>query len=129
MGERHELPHRERRGRIDETDQAVLEPGALVGGGGSGQDLEAAVDLERIGRDRHGILTTLAQAIRERERHGGLADAGRPEDRDYGRRLGAHATRASKRSSPASVVLVAESMRTCTSSPGEAAPSKFTVLL
>src|SRR5207245_847373 len=78
---------------------------------------------------RHGVLTALAEAIRRRGRHGGLADAGRPEDRDYGRRLGAHATRASKRSSPASVVLVAESMRTCTSSPGEAAPSKLTVLL
>src|SRR5207249_3950819 len=120
--------HRERLRDGHEPDEAVLEPRALLGGRCAGQRLEALVHLERVGRDGDRVLAALAQGVGERERDGGLADARRPEERDY-LGLRGQATRESRRSSPARVVLVAEPMATSTISPVAATPSKFTVLL
>ena len=67
----------------DEAEQAVLELLLLL-------RLAAApvrigrprVDLHRVGGDRHRVLAALAQALGERDRDGGLAHAGGPEDGD-----------------------------------------------
>ena len=64
----------------------MLEPRALLGRGGTGEDLEAAVDLKRVRRDRDGVLPTLAQSLGNLDRNGGLADPGGAEDRYQGLR-------------------------------------------
>ncbi len=51
--------------------------------GDAGEGLDALVDLQCVRGDRHRALSTLAQAARERHRHGGLADAGRSEQGDH----------------------------------------------
>jgi hypothetical protein len=108
--QRHELAHREGGRGFEEGGQPVLQPRPLVDGGRAGESLQPAVHLQRIGGDGDRILSPLPQQVGQLQRDGGLADAGRPEDGYDGRRLGAQATRARRRSSPASVVLVAESM-------------------
>ena len=50
----------------------------------AGEDLEAAVELQRVGRDRDRVLARGAQPVGERDRDRGLADAGRAEERDDG---------------------------------------------
>jgi hypothetical protein len=60
----------------------MLEPGAFLGGRAAAQDLEAAVDLDRVAGDGDGILAALAQALRDGDRDRGLADRVRPEDRE-----------------------------------------------
>ena len=45
-------------------------------------DLEALVDLQRVGGDGHRILAARAQALGQRDGDVGLADAGRAEERD-----------------------------------------------
>src|SRR5687768_3915055 len=88
------------------------------------QDRHALVDLERVGGDCDGVP---AETVGQRHGDGRLPDPGRAEDRYDG--WWAQPTRASRRSSPASVVLVAEAISTSTSSPGCARPLKLTVLL
>ncbi len=61
----------------------MLELGLLGGAGRAGEDRDAFVDLHRVRGDRHRILAALAQLLGERDRHGGLADAGGTEDRDH----------------------------------------------
>ena len=65
-----------------DRQQPVLEPLLLGGRGGAGQGLQAAVDLQRVGRHRHRVLSVGAEPVRQGDRDGGLADAGRPEQRD-----------------------------------------------
>jgi hypothetical protein len=79
-----ELPGRECLRDRDKREQAMLEPLLLLTARRSGEQLEPAVDLQRVRGDGHGILATLAEALRELDRHGRLADAGRPEDGDEG---------------------------------------------
>ena len=76
------LPGAELRIDRQERDQSVLELGPLGGPGRSGQHLESCVDLEGVGRHRDRPLAEPAQALRDRDRHGGLADPGRAEQRD-----------------------------------------------
>ena len=65
-----------------DADEPVLEAVALGCGGRAGEDLEPAVELQRVGGDRDRVLALGAQALGQRDRHRGLADPGRPEDRD-----------------------------------------------
>src|SRR5437868_725458 len=130
VGHRHERPDREGLRRVEEADEPVVEAGALLRGRRAGERFEPAVHLQGVRGDRDRGLAARAEQFAYRDGDGGLADPGRPEDGyQLRRRAVAHASRASRRSSPASVVLVADSTRTCTSSPGAAAPWKFTVLL
>ena len=62
----------------------MLEPLLLLGRGGTGEDLEAAVDLKRVRRDRDRVLPALAQPLGDLDRNGGLADPGGAEDRYQG---------------------------------------------
>jgi hypothetical protein len=80
--ERGELTRGEGLGHGDERQQAVLEPLPLRRCGRAGEDLEAAVDLESVGGNGHGVLPALAQAVGELDRRGRLPHAGRAEDRD-----------------------------------------------
>ena len=74
-------------GRMPE--QPVLEPRLLLRRRGAGEHLEARVELQRVGGDGDGVLAALgAQALGDRDRDGGLADAGRAEDREEGQRGG-----------------------------------------
>ena len=66
------------------ADQAVLEPRPLGGARRAGEDLQPAVELQRVGGHGDRVLPRGAQALGERDRHRRLADAGRPEDRDHG---------------------------------------------
>jgi hypothetical protein len=52
MGERHELPHRERVVDRHEADEAVLQLRPLGLPRRTGQDRHPLVDLERVGGDR-----------------------------------------------------------------------------
>ena len=71
--------------RIDgqEGDQPVLELRALRRPGRSGQDLEAGIHLQRVGRDRNRPFAALAETLRQRDRHRGLSDSGRTEQSDH----------------------------------------------
>ena len=88
MRERRELPGREGLRDRHERQQPVLEPLLLGRGRGAGEKLEPAVDLEGVGRDRHRVLPARAQPLRQLDRDGRLADAGRTEDRYHGFRGG-----------------------------------------
>ena len=68
---------------IDEGEQPVLEPLALLRARGAAEDLQAPVDLDRVAVDRDRVLPALAQQLGERDRDAGLADGGRPEERDH----------------------------------------------
>ena len=68
----------------------MLEPRALGERRHAGQRLEALVDLQRVGGDRHRPLAARAQPVGDGEGEGRLADAGRPEDRQHGRLGGGH---------------------------------------
>src|SRR5438067_10111461 len=70
-----------------EGDQSVLKPRPLRGRRRAGEGLEAHVHLQGICRHRHRSLSQLAQAVAQRDRDSGLADAGRPEQGDD---LGGH---------------------------------------
>ena len=60
----------------------MLQAGALAGAGDARQHLEPAIDLQCVGRHRHRVLAVFgAQALGQRHRHGGLADAGGTEQR------------------------------------------------
>jgi hypothetical protein len=74
-----ELAGGERLARVEEGQQPVLELRLLRGRGGAGERLEAAVDLEGVGGDRHRILPALAQPLGERDRHPRLPDPGGAE--------------------------------------------------
>jgi hypothetical protein len=78
--QRRELAGREGLAHRHERDEPVLEPPLLLRGGDAGQDLQSAVDLEGVGGDRNRILAAPAEALRELDRHGRLADSGRAED-------------------------------------------------
>jgi hypothetical protein len=67
-----------------EGEQPVLEPLALLGAGSTGEDLQAAVHLQGIRRDRDGVLPTLAQPLGDLDRNRGLPDPGGAEDRYEG---------------------------------------------
>ena len=84
LGVRHrcERSHGERLVDRDEPEQPVREPRTLLLGRGAGQRFEPAVDLERVGGYRDRILAAGPQQVGERACHAGLADPGRPEDRD-----------------------------------------------
>ena len=49
------------------------------------EDLEAFVDLQRVGGDGDGPLIARAQPVGERDRDLGLADGGGAEDREHAR--------------------------------------------
>ena len=66
-----------------ERQQPVLQPRLLGGVGGAAEHLEAAVDLQRVGRDRHGILARGPKPLGQRDRDRGLAHAGGPEQGDH----------------------------------------------
>ena len=73
--------------RVDghERDEPVLEPRAL--GRASATPVRVSrprVDLQRVGGHRDRALAARAQAVGERERDGGLADAGRAEEGEHG---------------------------------------------
>ena len=121
LRERHVPADRERLGDREEAEQPVLEPRLLIGSRGAGQRRQALIDLHRVGRDRDRVLSACAQQFGDCDRHGGLADGVRAEER-YDRR-------ARRDSSPARVVLVALVIATRANSPGCATPLKFTVLL
>jgi hypothetical protein len=89
VGERGELARGERLGDRDERQQPVLQPLLFLRRGGPGEELEPAVDLERVGGDRDRVLPVRAQARGDLDRHGRLAHAGRAEDR-YQRFRGGH---------------------------------------
>src|SRR5258708_26839598 len=61
----------------------MLERRPLGGARDARESLEPAVDLQRISRDGDRIVAGCAQSPRERNRHGGLADARRAEHRDH----------------------------------------------
>jgi hypothetical protein len=84
VGPAGELAGGRARGEGQDADEAVLELPPFGGRRGAGEHLEPLVELERVDRDRHGVLPVLAQALRERDRDGRLADARRPEDCDDG---------------------------------------------
>jgi hypothetical protein len=79
VGPLGELTGREGLCGVDEREQPVLEPGLLGRGGGAGEHLQAAVDLEGVSGDRHRILAPLPKPLGEADRDRGLADPGRPE--------------------------------------------------
>jgi hypothetical protein len=123
-GELGEAPGAELVIDLGDPEQTVLERGALLRGRRARQRLEAAVDLQRVAAQRHGVLAALAQPLGDRDRHPGLAGRGRAEDRED-----PQGTRESSRSAPDNVVDVAPVISTSTSSPPAAVPSKLTVLL
>jgi hypothetical protein len=65
-----------------ERDEAVLQQALLAGRGDAGEDLEAAVDLQCVGRDGDRPLAPRAQPCRHGERDVGLADPGGAEERE-----------------------------------------------
>ena len=60
----------------------MLELRLLRRAGHAGEDLEAAVDLQRVGGDRHRPPAARADPLGDGDRHVGLADAGRTEERE-----------------------------------------------
>ena len=70
--ERGELAGREDLTRVEERKQAMLQPVALLGRGGAREELETAVDLERVCRHRQRFLASLAQPLGQRDRDGSL---------------------------------------------------------
>ena len=58
-----EPPGAELAAHLDEADQPVLEPRALLGGRGPAQRLESPVDLDRVARDGDRVLAAFAQEI------------------------------------------------------------------
>jgi hypothetical protein len=48
VGQRREAPGAELTGRVDEADEPVLEPSALVRGGRAAERLEPPVHLDRV---------------------------------------------------------------------------------
>ena len=72
------------RGDRKDAEQPVLEPRPVGGRGRAGEDLQPGVELQRVGGHRDGVLAVGAQPLGERDRHLGLADAGRTEERDEG---------------------------------------------
>jgi hypothetical protein len=54
----------------------------LIAVTGAREGFQAAVDLQRVGGDRHRILTPVTQQPGQRHGDAGLADAGRAEERD-----------------------------------------------
>ena len=83
VGELGVLPGAELSVNREERQQPVLELRPLRGTGGSRDDLEAGVDLERVGRDGDRILAALPQEPGEVDGDTGLADPGGAEDRDH----------------------------------------------
>ena len=79
---RAKAPRRVRLVDGHEAEQPVFELRLLERVGGPGEDRQALVDLHRVGGDRDRVLSTLTQALGERDGDGGLADTGRPEDGD-----------------------------------------------
>ena len=75
-----------------DPEQPVLEPRALRRRRRSAENLEPAVDLDRVAGDRHRVLAALAQQLGDLDRDAGLADRGRAEDRQD-----AHWRRATRR--------------------------------
>jgi hypothetical protein len=59
----------------------VLESLLLLGGRRAGEDLEAAVHLKRVCRDRDRVLAALPQPLGDLDGHGSLAHARGAEDR------------------------------------------------
>ncbi len=90
----------------------MLEALPLFGIRRSAQDLEPSIHLDRVAVDRHGVLAPLTKPIGDGDRHAGLAHGRRAEERED-----LQAARLSSRSDPPSVVEVALSISTSTSSP------------
>ena len=127
--ELREAAGRELLGGIRDADEPVLEPFALLWGRRSAQDIEAAVDLDRVAADRDRVLPALSQHLGELDRDPGLPGRRRPEDRDDVHAPSGQPTRLRMRSCPRSVCEVAFAISTSTMSPGCAVPSKLTALL
>jgi hypothetical protein len=66
-----------------EGEQPVLQHRLLVGCGRAGEQLQAGVHLQRVGRDRDRRLAARAQPLAQRHRDLGLAHAGGSEQRDH----------------------------------------------
>ena len=73
VGELAVAPGAELLGRVDERKQPMLEPSALLPIRRPAQDLEPAIDLDRVAVDRNRILAALAQPLGDRDRNPGLA--------------------------------------------------------
>ncbi len=78
-----ELAGREGLARVEEREQAVLEPLTLLRRRGAREQLEAAVDLERVGRHGQRFLASLAQPLGHRDGDGGLPHAGGAEQGEH----------------------------------------------
>jgi hypothetical protein len=66
-------------GHRQHADQTVLQSFLLGTGGRTGENAEAAVELQRVRRDRDGRLAGGAQPLRQPDGDGGLADPGGAE--------------------------------------------------
>ncbi len=86
MSERRVLPDAETRVHRQKRHQAVFQHALLGLRRHPREQFEPGVDLQRVGRNRDRAAAPLAQPPREGERNVGLADPGRPEQRDH--RLG-----------------------------------------
>ena len=80
MGELRVLAGAELVGCRHDPQQAVLELLAFAWAGGTAENRQALVDLDRVAGDRDGILAALAQLLGDGDRNGGLAYRGRPEE-------------------------------------------------
>jgi hypothetical protein len=67
---------------LDDPEQPVLELLPLPRAGSTAEDLEPAVDLDRVAGDRHRVLAAIPQQLTECDDDARLADRGRPEDGD-----------------------------------------------
>jgi hypothetical protein len=76
------------RGDGQDADQPVLEPPTVLWRGRAGEDLQPGVELQRVGRDRDGVLALGTQQLGELHRDLGLPHAGGAEQRDE--RQGGH---------------------------------------
>ena len=77
-----EPPGAELPARVDEADQAVLQPVALRGRRRAAQRLEPPVDLDGVARDGDRILTPRSQPLGDGDRNRRFPDPGRAEDRE-----------------------------------------------
>ena len=81
MRKGRELPGAELTAHLDEADQPVLEPRALLRSRRPGERLEPPVNLDRVAGDGDQLFALPTQILRDRDRDRRLPDPGRAEDR------------------------------------------------
>jgi hypothetical protein len=82
VGELRVVGDREARVDRKKRDEPVLQARALDAIGNAGEDLQAGVDLQRVGRHRDRAGAAGPDPLGEGDRDVGLADAGRPKERE-----------------------------------------------